>query len=129
MSVHVAGVVAVLVLVAVVIVVVVVATCRRDARPWADGDYRLGHINFGLVHVAGDRVTFRQLKFLDSESSALQPMTWAPAGGGEDDSGEVVITLNGDTAVARISEDRATITGCPAHCFPKIYQVADPELI
>jgi len=75
---------------------------------WLPGDYVVGDIAFAVVHAGTDNITYQQLKFLDSEDYAMQPMCWA---GGEDNT--VVITLNGETASAKISQDKKVITGGP----------------
>ena len=91
---------------------------QAPAKTWINGDYR---VPFGkncpyvknamaIVHVDDGGVTFRQLRFLDSESQAYQPMSWVGGGG---DNHTVMITLNGETAVAVVSEDKKTITGGP----------------
>ena len=75
---------------------------------WLPGDYAVGDIGFAVLHASPDKITYQQLKFLDSEDYAMQPMCWA---GGEDNT--VVITLNGETAAAKISDDKKMITGGP----------------
>jgi len=75
---------------------------------WLPGDYSVGDIGFAVIHAGPDNITYQQLKFLDSEDYAFQPMCWA---GGEDNT--VVITLNGETATAKISDDKKVITGGP----------------
>jgi len=75
---------------------------------WLPGDYAVGDIGLAVLHAGADKITYQQLKFLDSEDYAMQPMCWA---GGEDNT--VVITLNGETAPAKISDDKKMITGGP----------------
>jgi len=77
-------------------------------KTWINGDYEVGEIDVAIVHVDDDGATFQQLKFLDSEYSAMQPMSWL---GGENNT--VEITLNGETATAQVSKDSKTITGGP----------------
>ena len=80
--------------------------------PWVNGDYKLrtplGGINHAIVRVDDDLISLRYLKFLDSEADAEHAMSWDEKG---DDS--LMITFRGETAEAKISEDRKTITGGP----------------
>ena len=48
-----------------------------------------------VVHVDDGGVTFRQLGFLDSESEANQPMSWA-VGGGDNNTVSIENLPNGD---------------------------------
>ena len=77
-----------------------------------NGDYKLrtplGGINHAIVRVDDDLISLRYLKFLDSEADAEHAMSWDEKG---DDS--VMITFRGETAEAKLSEDRKTITGGP----------------
>jgi len=102
---------AALVLIIIVAVVATVYATRGPPPPktWINGDYKVGGINEAIVHVDDEGETYRQLKFLDSEDTAYQPMSWV---GGEDND-TVVITLNGNTKTARISKDKKTISGGP----------------
>ena len=80
--------------------------------PWVNGDYKLrtplGGINHAIVRVDDDLISLRYLKFLDSEADAEHAMSWDEKG---DDS--LMITFRGETAEAKISEDKMTITGGP----------------
>ena len=70
---------AVTALVVVVVVVTVAATWDYGPTPdrtWLNGDYKVGDINLAIVHVDDEGATFHQLKFLDSEAYAVQPMSW-----------------------------------------------------
>ena len=59
-------------------VIVILATTlsmnnlQEQTQTWMNGDYKVD-INFAIVHVDNDNVTYRQLKFLDSEDFAYQP--------------------------------------------------------
>ena len=90
-----------------------VSSCLSRGPPppktWINGDYLAGDVAFAIVHVDDDGVTYQQLKFLDSEDYAIQPIYFV---GGEKNN-TVEITLNGETATAEISEDKKTITGGP----------------
>ena len=49
-------------------------------------NYKVGDINFAIINVDNEStVTYRQLKFLDSEYYAYQPMYWV--GGKTNDTG------------------------------------------
>ena len=93
----------------------VVAGQAPRAKTWINGDYR---VPFGpncpilnnvmaVVHVDDGGATFRQLRFLDSESQAYQPMSWVRG----EANNTVMITLNGETAVAVVSEDKKRLAG------------------
>merc|ERR1711936_559764 len=47
-----------------------------DERPWLEGDYKCGNINWAIVRVEGDSQVLHQLKFLDAESEAEHIMHW-----------------------------------------------------
>ena len=49
------------------------------------------------------------LKFEDSESGSVHSMCWVAKG-----SDGVIISLNGQTAEAEVSEDKMTISGIPS---------------
>ena len=81
---------------------------------WLNGDYKvdtelIGCINHAIVHVDNDLISLRYLKFLDSEDDAEQhPMTWE-----KKSNNSLMITFRGETAEAKISEDKKTILGAP----------------
>jgi len=84
-------------------------SCSKEGpKTWLPGDYAVGDIGLAIAHADNQTFSFQQLKFLDSEDYAMQPMCWA---GGEE--GTVVISLNGECATAKISEDKKTISGGP----------------
>jgi len=103
----------VLITVVIVVVVTTITTLNNGPTPdptWITGDYIVGDINFAIVNVDNDSsVTYRQLKFLDSEYYAYQPMYWV----GGDTNDTMVITLNGNTKTAKITPDKKTIYGGP----------------
>ena len=106
-------VVAILAVAITIILAVVVWNYTRGPPPektWINGDYIVGDINIAIIHAEDNRVTFQQLKFLDSESYANQYMRWI----GGDTNDTVVITFNGETATANISSDKKVITGGPS---------------
>ena len=81
----------------------VVAGQAPRAKTWINGDYR---VPFGpncpilnnvmaVVNVDDGGATFRQLRFLDSESQAYQPMSWA-VGGGDNNTVSIENLPNGD---------------------------------
>ena len=96
----------------VAVLAVILATTVNSGPPppktWINGDYKVGDINFAIVHIENDSIIFQQLKFLDSESDAVRPMTWV--GHGEN---QVYISLDGETALATVSEDKRKISGGP----------------
>jgi len=91
-------------------------------KTWINGDYEAGDIAFAIVHVDDDGVKYQQLKFLDYESYAKQPIYFV---GGENNT--VEITLNGETATAEISEDKKTITGGPGPLASNPLKWVTPE--
>ena len=80
-----------------------------ETRAWKNGDYKVGEINAAIAHVEDGNATLTYLKFLDSESGANHSMSWVAKG-----SNSVIISLHGETAEAKISEDKATISGGPS---------------
>ena len=77
-----------------------------------NGDYKLGTflggINHAIVRVDDDLISLHYLKFLDSEADADHAMSWEEKG-----NDTLTITFRGETAEAKISEDKKTITGGP----------------
>merc|ERR1712013_110092 len=55
-----------------------VSSCLSRGPPppktWINGDYLAGDVAFAIVHIDNDGVTYQQLKFLDSEDYAIQPI-------------------------------------------------------
>ena len=92
-----------------------------ETRTWKNGDYKVGEINAAIAHVEDGNATLTYLKFLDSESGANHSMSWVASSltwSGETTvikgSDSVVISLHGETAEAKISEDKMTISGGPS---------------
>jgi len=84
---------------------------------WRDGDYTVG-ANHALVHVNGNQISLRFLKFLESEEEAEHehPMTWEVKG-----FNSLMITLNGETVKAKwVSWDKKMIMGVPG--MPSVLQ-------
>ena len=81
-------------------------TTAPTERPWMEGDYKCGKINWGIVRVDGDSQVLQQLKFLNSESEAEHVMHWQPLG-----NNSIAITLDGQTAEATVNGSH--ITGGP----------------
>ena len=77
-----------------------------EERPWMEGDYKCGNINWAIVRVEGDSQVLHQLKFLDAESEAEHIMHWQALG-----NNTIAITLDGQTAEATVNGSR--ITGGP----------------
>ena len=77
-----------------------------EERPWLEGDYKCGNINWAIVRVEGDSQVLHQLKFLDAESEAEHIMHWQALG-----NNTIAITLDGQTAEATVNGSR--ITGGP----------------
>ena len=73
---------------------------------WQNGDYKVG-LNHAIVHVDGDQVSLRFLKFLESEADAEHPMVWSkccfPL--------TLKITFRGETTKAWISPNKKRICG------------------
>ena len=80
-----------------------------EKRTWKNGDYKVGDINIAIVHVEDDTATLTWLKFQDSESIVTQSMCWVAKG-----NDSVVISLYGETAEAKVSADKLTISGGPS---------------
>ena len=92
-----------------------------ETRAWKNGDYKVGEINAAIAHVEDGNATLTYLKFLDSESDANHSMSWVASSltwSGETTvakgSDSVIISLHGETAEAKISEDKMTISGGPS---------------
>ena len=66
-------------------------------------------LNHAIVHVDGDQISLRFLKFLDSEDDAEHPMSWAVWGWAG--LGCLVVTFRGKTTKAWISSDKNRIHG------------------
>ena len=64
-------------------------------------------LNHAIVHVDGDQISLRFLKFLDSEDDAEHPMSWAVWGWAG--LGCLVVTFRGKTTKAWISSDKNRI--------------------
>ena len=84
-----------------------------------NGDYIVSEA-VGLVHVDDDGVTYKKLKFLDSEDDASKPISLI---GGENNT--VYVTLEGQTFTAQISKDKKTITA--ALPFPTLKWITPEE--
>ena len=80
-----------------------------ETRTWKNGDYKVGEINIAIVHVEDDTATLTYLKSQDSESGVTHSMCWVAKG-----NDGVVISLHGQTAEAKVSEDKMTISGIPS---------------
>jgi len=82
------------------------------SQPWVNGDYKVG-FSFALVNLDDGAATFQQLKFLDSEDYALHPMSVSIPRGDLGNGRAINITLDGESALGKISDDKKTITGGP----------------
>jgi len=103
---------ALVLLITVILITVIVATSSGKTsavqmeRPWLDGDYKCGKINWAIVRVEGNSQVLQQLKFLNTESEAEHVMHWQPLG-----NNTIAITLDGERAEATVNGSR--ITGGP----------------
>ena len=79
-----------------------------EKRTWKNGDYKYGDFNIAIVHVEDDAATLTYLKFQDSESGVDHSMCWVAKG-----NDSVMIRLHGETAEAKVSADKLTISGGP----------------
>ena len=77
-------------------------------RTYCTFKFKVG-LNHAIVHVDGDQISLRFLKFLDSEDDAEHPMSWAVWGWAG--LGCLVVTFRGKTTKAWISSDKNRIRG------------------
>ena len=86
-----------------------IARCEPsgETRTWKTySDYKLGEIN-GIVHVEDKTATLTYLQ--GSDLGSVHSMSWVAKG-----NDGVIISLNGLTAEAKVSEDKMTISGIPS---------------